>query len=82
MLFCYYVNESNESNKSNESVNLGVSMYKAIISESELGWGTRLIQERTFPTKEERDKFVKEFNDENMGEDYVPNSYFYAECAN
>lgn len=57
-------------------------MHKAVIFESECGWGTKLIQERVFPTKEERDKFVKEFNDENMNEDYVPDIYFYAECVN
>lgn len=58
-------------------------MYKAAIYESERGWGTKLMEERIFPTKEERDKFVKEFNDDvKTNEVYIPDIYFYAECVN
>lgn len=37
--------------------------YKAVILESEAGWGSRIDETKEFDTKQERDAFVKEYND-------------------
>lgn len=60
-------------------------MFKALIIESERGWGSKIDEVRTFPTKEERDKFVDEYNlkyNPNMGKGPVPDWYMIAERAN
>lgn len=55
----------------------GKGKFKAIIIESERGWGQRIDEIRRFPTKEKRDKFIKKFNLEN-DLPYVPDWYMYA----
>lgn len=47
------------------------------IIESERGWGQRLDEVREFDTREDAEKFVREFNAEN-NKPVVPDWYMYA----
>lgn len=40
-------------------------MWKAVIYESERGWGTKIDEIKSFDTKEERDEFMHKFNAKN-----------------
>lgn len=77
-----YKKEVDELRKENDSLKkrLDESEYKFAVDtyESERGWGAKLLTTRKFKTKEEADKFVKEYNSENT-EDVAPDYYFYAE---
>lgn len=48
------------------------------IREFERGWGNRLDEVKKFDTKEEAEKYVKEFNSHN-NEPEVPNWYMVAD---
>ena len=52
-------------------------MWKVQIIESESGWGQRVDETISFDTKEEADKYVKEFNSQN-NLPQVPSWYMYA----
>ena len=52
-------------------------MWYVNIIESELGWGQKVVEVKSFETEEEANKFVTEFNAEN-NKDYVPSWYMYA----
>ena len=52
-------------------------MFKVAIIESERGWGQKIDEVMTFPTKEERDAFIKEYNSKNDKKE-VPDWYMYA----
>lgn len=51
---------------------------KVQIIESEAGWGQRVDEIKTFPTRLEAENFVKEFNQHNNLKQ-VPTWYMYAE---
>jgi hypothetical protein len=53
---------------------------KVFIIESEAGWGQKVDEVKEFPTKEEANAFVKEFNSYNSLP-YTPDWYMYAELA-
>lgn len=52
-------------------------MIKVELIESERGWGQRLDEVREFPSREEAEAFVAEFNSKN-NETTVPDWYMYA----
>lgn len=47
------------------------------IIESERGWGQKVDEEKTFPTRAEAEAFCKQYNARN-NEDSVPDWYMYA----
>ena len=53
------------------------SMTKVVIIESELGWGQRVDEVKKFPTREEAEKFVADFNKDNTA-DEAPDWYMVA----
>lgn len=58
-------------------------MFKAYIVEYERGWGSRVDETKEFPTREERDAFVRDYNAKHIkplkpGE-RVPDWYMVAE---
>lgn len=53
------------------------TVVKVAIIESERGWGQRVDEIKEFPTKEEAEAFIQDFNAEN-NEDVVPDWYMYA----
>lgn len=52
-------------------------VWKTDIIESERGWGQKIDSTKIFDSKDEADKFVKEFNSRNT-EDSAPDWYMYA----
>lgn len=50
---------------------------RVVIVESERGWGTKIDEIKYFDTKEEAEKFCKEFNKDNPT-DHVPDWYMQA----
>lgn len=59
-------------------------MFKAIIIESESGWGSRVDETLEFETKEERDRYVKEYNDKHnppLPGGRVPSWYMVAQAC-
>lgn len=59
--------------------------YKAIILESEAGWGSRVDETLEFDTEKERDDYVKDYNDKynpsmNSGEP-TPSWYMIAQAV-
>lgn len=52
--------------------------YTAVIVESERGWGQKIDEIKEFPSAEERDKFIAEFNSYNASST-VPDWYMVAE---
>lgn len=56
-------------------------MFKAIIIESERGWGQRIDEVKKFKTKKARDKFIKDFNSQNNLPS-APDWYMYATEGN
>lgn len=57
--------------------------FEAVILESELGWGARVDEVKEFDTKEERDTFVKDYNEKwNPPTDKVPDWYMVARARN
>jgi len=53
---------------------------KVWIIESELGYGQKVVEAKTFNSRLLADQFVKQFNSENC-EDSVPDWYMYAEVV-
>jgi hypothetical protein len=51
---------------------------KVYIIESERGWGQKVDEVKEFPTREEAEKFVREYNSQNT-EPTVPDWYMYAQ---
>lgn len=50
---------------------------KVLIIESERGWGQKVDEVKEFDTREEAEKFCKEYNSKN-NEPTVPDWYMYA----
>lgn len=60
-----------------------MTKFKAHIIESERGWGAKVDEVREFDTKEERDAFVKSYNEKhNPPTANVPDWYMYAVATN
>jgi len=55
-------------------------MVQVYIFESERGWGQRVDEVKEFPTREEADAFVEEFNRHNDLPE-VPDWYMYAKVV-
>lgn len=56
--------------------------FKAAIIESERGWGSKVDEVREFDTKEERDTFVKEYNEKwNPPSNHIPDWYMIARAT-
>ena len=54
-------------------------MVKVFIIESEAGWGQRVEETKEFPTREEAEKFCREYNRKhNPPKDSTPGWYMYA----
>lgn len=51
---------------------------KVYIIESESGWGQRVDETKEFDSKEEAEKFVKEYNEKYNSKKEVPIWYMYA----
>ena len=57
-----------------------MAVTKVEIIESEAGWGQKLDEVREFPTLEEANAFIKEFNAPN-NKPVTPSWYMYARLA-
>lgn len=53
---------------------------KVVLMEYERGWGSRVDESIEFPTKEEAEKYCKEFNSKNT-DNVVPDWYMTAEIV-
>lgn len=51
------------------------------IIESERGWGSKIDEVKEFPTREAAEKFVSDFNSDNIQDGPVPDWYMIAEIA-
>ena len=56
-------------------------MHKVFIIESEAGWGQRVDEIMEFDTKEEAEKYVKDYNGRYNTADSAPSWYMRAELA-
>lgn len=59
-----------------------IKPWKAYIIESERGWGSHVEDTYYFETKEERDKYVRDYNLKYNTSKTVPDWYMRAEAAN
>lgn len=58
-------------------------MHKVLIIESELGWGQKVEDVLEFPTPEEAELYVREYNRKhNPPMDRTPDWYMYAKLEN
>ena len=57
---------------------VGKGVWRVTVIESERGWGQRVDEYRRFETKEEAQKWVKDYNKDNNLRD-VPDWYMYAQ---
>jgi len=53
-------------------------MHKVFIIESESGWGQKVDEVKEFPTREEAEKFCRDYNNKHNPPGPTPEWYMYA----